>query len=296
MLTRGDAQAIYRAGEETVVRALLDLSAKGDDLTAGFAASRAECQTLRERVQTLEDQVAKDSHNSHKPPSSDGLAKPKPKSLRSKSGRPTGGQPGHPGRSLRRVEKPDRTVRHAVGRCADCGRPLGDQAPDHVERRQVFDLPEPKLEVTEHQAEIKTCQCGCVNHAAFPTEAAAPAQYGPRGHPSGVSAFGSVLWLFQPFEPPFCGPPATLLAQHPRAGVCLLQCFVTSPDPSENSQKLPVDANFWRGWSRPMLGETKSRFSLTRAAPSTSGRTKSGFYQSNYPDESQTNFPVLTAV
>jgi len=180
MLTRGDAQAIYRAGEETVVRALLDLSAKGDDLTAGFAASRAECQTLRERVQTLEDQVAKDSHNSHKPPSSDGLAKPKPKSLRSKSGRPTGGQPGHPGRTLRRVEKPDRTVRHAVGRCADCGRPLGDQAPDHVERRQVFDLPEPKLEVTEHQAEVKTCPCGRVNRAAFPPEAAAPVQYGPR--------------------------------------------------------------------------------------------------------------------
>jgi len=126
------------------------------------------------------------------------------------------------------------------------GRPLAQQQPNRVERRQVFDLPEPKLEVTEHQAEIKTCQCGCVNHAAFPTEAAAPAQYGPRGHPSGVSAFGSVLWLFQPFEPPFCGPPATLLAQHPRAGVCLPQCFVTSPDPSENSQKWPVAADFWR--------------------------------------------------
>lgn len=187
MLTREDAQAIYRAGEETVVRVLLDLSAKVDRLTADFAALkaentalRAECQTLRERVQTLEEQVAKDSHNSHKPPSTDGLAKPKPKSLRPKSERSSGGQPGHPGHTLPMSGHPDRTLRHAVARCAGCGRNLGRQAPDRVERRQVFDLPEPKLEVTEHQAEVKTCPCGCVNRAAFPPEAAAPVQYGPR--------------------------------------------------------------------------------------------------------------------
>ena len=171
MLTREDAQAIYRAGEETVVRVLLDLSAKVDRLTADFAALkaentalRAECQTLRERVQTLEEQVAKDSHNSHKPPSTDGLAKPKPKSLRPKSERFSGGQPGHPGHTLPMSGHPDRTLRHAVERCAACGRNLGRQAPDRVERRQVFDLPEPKLEVTEHQAEVKTCPCGC-DHA-----------------------------------------------------------------------------------------------------------------------------------
>jgi transposase len=187
MLTRQEAEAIYDVGKETVVRVLLELSRKVDQLTADFAALkaenvalRAECQTLRDRVQTLEEQLAKDSHNSHQPPSSDGLAKPKPKSLRPKSERPTGGQPGHPGHTLRRVEKPDHTVRHAVERCAHCGRALGQQSPDRVERCQVFDLPEPKLEVTEHQAEVKTCSCGGVNRAAFPPEAAAPVQYGPR--------------------------------------------------------------------------------------------------------------------
>ncbi|MBN1511318.1 MAG: IS66 family transposase [Phycisphaerae bacterium] len=193
MMTRQEAEAIYDAGKETVVRVLLELSRKVDQLTADFAALKAEnaalrteCQALRDRVQTLEEQVAKDSHNSHKPPSSDGLAKPKPKSLRPPSERPTGGQPGHAGHTLRMVEKPSRTVRHAVERCAQCGRSLLRQPPDNVERRQVFDLPEPKLEVTEHQGEVKTCPCGCVNRAAFPPEASAPVQYGPRVKSVGV--------------------------------------------------------------------------------------------------------------
>lgn len=186
MMTQPEAEAIYDAGKETVVRVLLDLSGKVDQLTVDFSALKAENAALRERVKTLEEQIAKNSHNSHKPPSSDGLAKPKPKSLRKPSGRPSGGQPGHPGSTLRMVEKPDRTVRHAVDRCADCGRSLNNQAPNHVERRQVFDLPEPKLEVTEHQVEVKTCACGCVNRAAFPPEAAAPVQYGPRIKSAGV--------------------------------------------------------------------------------------------------------------
>jgi transposase len=187
MMAREQAQAIYRAGEETVVRVLGEWSREMDQLKADFAVLKAEnlalrgaCQTLREKVQALEEQLAKDSHNSSKPPSSDGLAKPKPKSLRPPSDRPTGGQPGHPGHTLRRVDQPDHTVRHAVERCKDCGRSLAKQTPDRVERRQVFELPEPKLEITEHQGEVKTCACGCVKRAAFPAEAPAPVQYGPR--------------------------------------------------------------------------------------------------------------------
>lgn len=173
MMTRQEAEAIYDAGKETVVRVLLEMDRR-------IHALELRVEELQAQVQTLQEQVAKDSHNSHKPPSSDGLAKPKPKSLRPKSERPTGGQPGHPGHTLRMVEKPDRIVPHRVERCAGCGRSLIGQEPDRVERRQVHDLPEPKLEVTEHQAEVKTCPCGCVNRAAFPPEAAAPVQYGPR--------------------------------------------------------------------------------------------------------------------
>jgi transposase len=180
MMTREQAQAIYRAGEETVVRMLLEMDARIHALERQVQDLTVRLDASEQRVRQLEEQMAKDSHNSSKPPSSDGLAKPKPKSRRPRSQRPTGGQPGHLGQTLQAVEKPDHTVRHPVERCAGCGRSLADQAPTRIERRQVFDLPEPKLEVTEHQAEIKTCTCGCVNRAAFPPEAAAPVQYGFR--------------------------------------------------------------------------------------------------------------------
>ena len=180
MMTRQEAEAIYDAGKETVVRVLLDMDRRIHALECQVQDLTARLDASERRVRQLEEQIAKDSHNSSKPPSSDGLSKPKPKSLRPPSERPTGGQPGHPGHTLRLVEKPDHTLRHAVERCADCGRSLVQQAPDRVERRQIFDLPEPKLEVTEHQGEVKTCACGRVNRAAFPPEAAAPVQYGPR--------------------------------------------------------------------------------------------------------------------
>jgi transposase len=191
------ALAICRTDPESAARMLCELSHQLDSLQKEVAALKAENAASRDRVQTLQEQLARDSHNSHQPPSTDGLAKPKPKSLRPPSQRPTGGQPGHPGHTLRLVDKPDRTVRHAVERCANCGRALDRQAPERVERRQVFDLPEPKLEVTEHQAEIKTCPCGCVNRAAFPPEAAAPVQYGPR-----VKSVGVYLGEYQllPFD------------------------------------------------------------------------------------------------
>lgn len=180
MMTREQAQAIYRAGEETVVRVLLEMDACIHALERQIQELTVRLDASEQWVRQLKEQVAKDSHNSSKPPSSDGLSKPKPKSLRPPSERPTGGQPGHSGHTLPIADKPDRTVRHPVQRCTRCGRSLAEQASDRIERRQVFDLPEPKLEVTEHQVEVKTCACGCLNRAAFPPEAAAPVQYGLR--------------------------------------------------------------------------------------------------------------------
>jgi transposase len=180
MIGYEQALAVCRTDPEAAARMLCEFSRELDQLKAEVATLKAENAALRDKVQALEEKAAKDSHNSSKPPSSDGLSKPKPKSLRPPSNRPTGGQPGHPGQTLRMVTTPDITVRHPVERCSGCGRSLAKQAPDRVERRQVFDLPEPKLSVTEHQAEVKTCACGCLNRAAFPPEAAAPVQYGPR--------------------------------------------------------------------------------------------------------------------
>ena len=166
MIGYEQALTVCRTDPEAAARMLCEFSRELDQLKtevatlkAENAALRRDCQSLCDKVQALEEKAAKDSHNSSKPPSSDGLSKPKPKSLRPPSERPTGGQPGHPGQTLRMVAKPDRTVRHRVERCSGCGRSLAQQVPDRVECRQVFDLPEPKLLVTEHQGEVKTCAC-----------------------------------------------------------------------------------------------------------------------------------------
>ena len=143
-----------------------------------------EVRELRRHVKELQDRLALTSRNSSKPPSTDGLAKPAPKSLRQKTGRRQGGQPGHPGRTLQPVEKPDHIVPHRLDRCP-CGfcqgRSLRDQPLLGQEKRQVFEWPQKPLEVTEHQAEVKRCPVsGRLVTAAFPEGILALAQYGPR--------------------------------------------------------------------------------------------------------------------
>jgi transposase len=146
-----------------------------------FERQAALIRALEARIQTLEDQLAKNSRNSSKPPSSDGLKKPKPKSLRQKSGKPSGGQKGHVGYRLEPVEKPQHTQVHRVLECQRCHTDLAEVAASKVEKRQVFDLPDVKLEVTEHQGEVKTCLvCGEINRASFPEDVTQPTQYGPR--------------------------------------------------------------------------------------------------------------------
>ncbi len=140
----------------------------------------AMVQALSARVRELEGRLRKDSHNSSKPPSSDGLAK-KPKSLRESSGRKPGGQAGHEGTTLKRVATPDVIVEHPLPeRCDRCGAHLGDQTDMLVEdRRQVFDLVQPVLQVTEHRGYEVQCRCGQRHRSLFPANVSAPVQYGP---------------------------------------------------------------------------------------------------------------------
>src|SRR6516225_173784 len=89
------------------------------ELEADNQRQREQIAALLTRVQELEARLAKDSHNSGKPPSSDGL-KRKPKSLRKKSGRKPGGQLGHRGETLHLVATPDSVVEHRPARCSHC--------------------------------------------------------------------------------------------------------------------------------------------------------------------------------
>lgn len=143
-------------------------------------AARVELAAARARIVELEAQTKKNSRNSSKPPSSDGLAKPAPKSLRKKTGRKPGGQPGHQGATLAPVDNPDHTVRHEPRACGGCGSSLEGRPVTRVERRQVFDLPPVKAEVTEHELVERECPCGRRERAAAPAGVTAPVQYGPR--------------------------------------------------------------------------------------------------------------------
>ena len=133
------------------------------------------------RIAELERQLAASSRNSSKPPSSDGLDKPAPKSLRGRSGRKPGGQPGREGRTLRQVAVPDEVVIHEPGACAGCGADLPiDERPAGVVRRQVFDIPQITVRVVEHRLISRRCGCGTVTAAAGPAKVAAPVAYGPQ--------------------------------------------------------------------------------------------------------------------
>jgi transposase len=161
-----EVRQAYQQGEEAVIGLFRKL-------TDNF-------KVLAARMQALEDRLAKNSSNSGKPPSSDGLNKPSPKSLRKRHGRKSGGQPGHAGHTLKAVEHPDWEEVHRVSRCHHCQRSLEEVEVSGIEKRQVFDLPKVHIEVTEHKAEIKRCpHCGEISKADFPEGVTQPVQYGP---------------------------------------------------------------------------------------------------------------------
>lgn len=140
------------------------------------------CLSLQEQYHALAQTLAQNSRNSSKPPSSDGYQKPAPKSERTKSDKKTGGQPGHAGHTLKPVDKPDHANLIPVTLCpCGCGADLSRRPVLRLERRQVFDLPVQKLEVTEHITEVKLCPAsGNEVQAPWPEGVNAPVQYGVR--------------------------------------------------------------------------------------------------------------------
>ena len=138
-----------------------------------------QVQALTTQVTELAQRLDQHSRNSSKPPSSDGPAKPRTTSLRTPSGKKPGGQKGHAGHTLQQVEHPDHLVMLPLHSCS-CHADLTNETVTGYERRQLFELPEPTLEVTEYQG-VKTCpECGIAVTASFPAHLHAPAQYGPR--------------------------------------------------------------------------------------------------------------------
>jgi transposase len=149
---------------------------------AAQAQVRAELVEAREQIAELEARLKRNPRNSSRPPSSEGLAKdaPKPRSLRKKTGRKPGGQDGHKGTTLAQVARPDREIRHEPGCCGRCGAGLAGRPVTGVERRQLFDLPPVRAEVTGHQLIERECGSGQRTKGAAPPGAEAPVQYGPR--------------------------------------------------------------------------------------------------------------------
>jgi transposase len=160
---------------------IAELRAANATLAAVNAEQARLIATLQARVAELERRLGKDSSNSSKPPSSDGLRKPSrvDRGAAEPARRRPGKQPGAPGAHLAQVAQPDQIVEHVPNRCGGCGADLADAPVVGVEVRQVFDLPWLRLGVAEHRAERRRCACGTSTAAGFPDHVRAAACYGP---------------------------------------------------------------------------------------------------------------------
>lgn len=148
---------------------------------AQIVAQQSQITTLLARVAELERRLGLDSSNSSKPSSSDGFKKPPRRisSMRQASGKKSGGQEGHTGKTLRQVEDPDNVIDHYPERCRHCSSVLSEDMATEYQKRQVFDLPDPQpLQVTEHRAHVCCCSCGTKTIGSFPDDVTAAAQYG----------------------------------------------------------------------------------------------------------------------
>ena len=158
---------------DAVARRLLSAEAKIAVLEGAIASLTVQLEELQSRLKM-------NSRNSSKPPSSDGLNKPAPKSLRKKSSKKTGGQPGHEGKTLEPVKQPDHIHELKLENCPESGVALNEEQIVGTLKRQVFDLPSPKLEVTEYIAYIYELENGQQVRAHFPEGVDSAVQYGFR--------------------------------------------------------------------------------------------------------------------
>ena len=145
---------------------------------ARIKQQEARIAHLEARIAELEARLNQNSRNSSRPPSTDTYTRPQ--SQRKKGERPPGGQKGHKGQTLAKVDEPDEIIFHTVPVCEECGASLESEAPVKVEWRQVHDTPPLKVIVTEHRVESKQCpHCGRHNRAEFPPDVLYSVQYGP---------------------------------------------------------------------------------------------------------------------
>ena len=170
MMNRDEIRAVYDRGPEAVIELV-------EHLFAIIAQQQQQIASLTQRVAELEARLNIDSHNSSKPPSSDTFKKKR--SLRKKGRKNRGAQTGHEPHTLQRVDNPDQVITHQVEICECCKSSLKDVDASDYYARQVFDLPQVKMEVTEHQVEVKICpRCGVRCEGQFPPGVRNITQYG----------------------------------------------------------------------------------------------------------------------
>ena len=132
---------------------------------------------LKHRLEKLE--TKKNSRNSSIPPSRDENRPKRTNSLREKSDRKVGGQPGHKGKTLEMIEHPDEIIDHHSCFCPDCGMDVSNLPFELSGKRQVLEIPQIKQFVTEHRVYRCTCSCGKVVESDFPKGVDYPVSYGP---------------------------------------------------------------------------------------------------------------------
>lgn len=169
-----------------------------DILTLENKMLREQNMKLETRISELEDILRKaslhiNSSNSSKPPSTDIYRPKRNKSLREKSGKKSGGQPGHQGVTLKQTPTPDKIVELEADYCNNCGCDIKDVISHAYTKRQVIDIPPIIPEVTEFRNHTKLCpKCGNKQSSSYPTGVNSCIHYGPN-----IESFIAYIYAYQ---------------------------------------------------------------------------------------------------